>query len=562
ALSFSADSKRLIAHLAREEKLGLRYWDAATGRELPAPRHRYEMDPKPTPSPDGKLLAVGVKDERKEIRVRLVDAASGATRRELRPSLKGRVFGMRFSADGQLLLAAVETDNRDTIRLWDTTSGKSLPAPALDAIYVQDVIFSPDGRTIAVREEDTVHLCETATGKRLHRMNISYPFDDLRQTGYSGPKSLPARSFMAFSPDSKRLAVAPSANLIRLWDVATGKEIRPVPEGHERSVEAIAFAPDGKRLASSSSDGTVRLWQVSTSRQLRVLPLTTKGPVPSLTDDCGSQRIAFSPDSRTIAAVGTLNTVQLWAVDTGAPRLQFFIPNGGIRDLLFSPDGKRLLTAGQGRVLSWNPRTGKAIRARGASMPADAKPTDKGYTASKLILSPDGRLLAAVGERTIPHDDNLEQIHELRLWERATGKLRWRIPNDNDERRAAERQQRLTRYRPRIMRRDIPLAAFAPDGKTLAWNEGDAIELVDVVRGIPLRRFGSSSNEVVAIAISPTDELLALAYLDGTIRFVDPATGALRGLLDVPDDWLECIAFSPDGRTLATGGSDTTILLW
>src|SRR5262249_35015337 len=170
------------------------------------------------------------------------------------------------------------------------------------------------------------------------------------------------------------------------------------------------------------------LWQVSAGRQLHVLSVATEGPIPSTTDDAGSQQIAFSPDDRTIAAVSKLNAVQQWAVDTGETRLQFFIPDGGIRDLLFSPDGKRLLTAGHGRVLSWNARTGKAIHALGASLPAGAKPTDEGHTVSKLILSPDGRLLAAVGERTITHDDKIEQVHELRLWERPTGKLRWCIP--------------------------------------------------------------------------------------------------------------------------------------
>lgn len=472
--------------------------------------------------------------------------------------MTGRLFGMRFSSDGHLLLAALATQKGDSIRLWDLTSGKELPPPHFDTLFAEDVVFSADGRMIAILEEDAIHLCETTTGKHLCGMKTSYPFDEMRQTGYSREKHLPERSAVAFSPDGKRLAVASKwASLVRLWEVPTGKEIRPIQEGHERTVSALAYATDGKMVASLSSDGILRLWEVSTGRQLQMLPLATAGPLPNLIRDCASPCLAFSPDGRTIASVNKLNVVQLWAVDTGKARLQFEVPNGGLSDLLFSPDGKRMLMASHGRVFSWNPRTGKAM---GALMPAAAEQGDED-TSWKRALSPDGRLLADLGERTIGHGTAAKTIHELRLWERATGKRRWRIPNKEDARRMANRYRWFSHYSHRIER--IPhRVAFASDGKTLVWNDGETLTLVDAVRGVPLLQFGSRLDSLSKLAFSPRDDLLAIAHPAGTVRFVDPATGTLRGLLDVPDETLECIAFSPDGRTLATGGSDSSILLW
>lgn len=561
SVSFNADGKTLTARffLTEHQEFAFRRWDAASGRELPATSHHHHSDHKPILSPDGLLLAISDKNNRKETSIRLVDVASGKTRRELAPPMTGRLFGMRFSSDGRKLLTVAQTPKGDSIRLWDVASGKALPPPQLDTITAEDVIFSPDGRMIATLEEDAIHLCETASGKHLFRMSLSYPFDEMRQTAYSPEKYLPERSSVAFSLDGKRLAVAPKgAALVQLWEVPSGKEIRSIPEGHDRAVSALAFAPDGKTVASLSSDGTLRLWEASTGRQFHLLPLAPTGPFTDLLSDCALPCMAFSPDGQTIASVNKLNIVQLWAVDTGKARLRFAVPKGGISDLLFSPDGKRLLMASQGRVLSWNARTGKAM---GASMPAEVQRAGEEDTRLKLALSPDGRLLAALGERGIKHDRDYVQIHELRLWERATGKLRWRIPNEEDGRRFAKRDRWFSHYSHRFVRGTLQVA-FASDGKTLIWNDGEALTLVDVVRGVSVRQFGSRLDMMSELAFSPRDDFLAIAHPAGVVRFVDPATGTLRGILDVPGKSLECIAFSPDGRTLATAGSDTTILLW
>ena len=132
-----------------------------------------------------------------------------------------------------------------------------------------------------------MRLWELASGKETCQ---------LQPERFAGPLS----SFH-FSPDGKTLAAAASDNSVRLFDVASGKEIRQF-QGHEKPAKSLAFSPDGKILASASSDTTVRLWDTAGGKEIRKLEVG-QGNVLS---------VAFSPDGRTFASAGANRTVLVW----------------------------------------------------------------------------------------------------------------------------------------------------------------------------------------------------------------------------------------------------------
>ena len=148
--------------------------------------------------------------------------------------------------------------------------------------------FSPDGARLASGSwDETVRLWDVATGEEIRQLKDS--------TNWA--------TSVAFSPDGTRLASGSLDDTARLWDVATGNEIRRF-EGHTDWVESVAFSPDGTRLASGSKDETVRLWDVATGDEVRRLEGHTYVVFS----------VAFSPDGTRLASGSGDKSVRLWRV--------------------------------------------------------------------------------------------------------------------------------------------------------------------------------------------------------------------------------------------------------
>jgi WD40 repeat protein len=562
-LSFSAGGK----YLAAEGKCGddptLRLWEAATGTVLAVPDEFASLDRLPTLSPDGQLLAALGPGGDGGTRLRLLNTVTWKVVRELPPRLAGKVFDVGFSPDGRTVAAIEEVNGAYQVHLWEVTDGQHVELPSLAEGTMGDLAFAPDGRTVAVQAEDAVRLYDVATGKQVRALDTSSPGSATyseNPVGTGPPRPFQKDPAIAFSPDGHLLAAPASDRVVRVWDVGTGEETCPIRAGHRRRIEALAVSPDGKTVASVSTDGTLRLWEAATGREVRVLPLAWPGdpppPRPWLRQCC----LAFAPDGRTVAVSSPFRLVQLWETATGKPGLQFPVPEGGVESLTFTQDGRKLITGGRGRVFSWDAATGKQLHCFAAPDEGGPETAGEGEEPLEVAVSPDGRLLAAAGERPgfreLPSSDG----YELRLWELATGELRRRLPRYLPPTRMF-RHERPHEEVNRTHPAGCPQVAFAPDGRTLAWNQGDAIELRDLADGRPLRRFGGPVDDIVAIAFSPAGGILAIADRQGALRLYDPAAGTILGTARAPSGFC-CLAFSPDGQALLSGCEDSTILVW
>jgi WD40 repeat protein len=111
---------------------------------------------------------------------------------------------------------------------------------------------------------------------------------------------------VAFAPDGKTLATASYDNTARIWDVATGNQLRTL-KGHALRVLAVAFSPGGKTLATVGWDwdSTARIWNAATGKQLRSLTGPAQEQVSGL---------AFAPDGKTFAATSSDNTLRIWVL--------------------------------------------------------------------------------------------------------------------------------------------------------------------------------------------------------------------------------------------------------
>jgi WD40 repeat protein/class 3 adenylate cyclase len=219
----------------------VRLWDRTTQRVATLPGHSWRVSP--VFSPDGMTLAVGGDDGL----VKLWDLAPPGGRPRERSTLRGHqypIVGLSFSPDGKLIASG----SNDMVRLWDVATSRTVATPDRGSRSLGDVVFSPDGRSLAYSTgPGGIRLWDLAT--RRERTTLKGHSDFVLD--------------LAFSPDGKTLASGSLDHTVKLWSIAAGQEVATL-RGHSQGVSNVAFSSDGDTLATAGSDGTVRFWRAAT----------------------------------------------------------------------------------------------------------------------------------------------------------------------------------------------------------------------------------------------------------------------------------------------------------
>jgi WD40 repeat protein/tRNA A-37 threonylcarbamoyl transferase component Bud32 len=487
----------------------------------------------------------------------------------------GDVTVLAWSADGRSVFSGsvVSVDFKTgkatpgSVVEWDAATGDRVRTFQPDTTVGAPIgAVSPDGKTAAVVDRKTgAALWGLATGREVGSL----------------PGNLTLVDRMAWSADGSTVVAGTRDGTLRAWDAATRQPRAPLGK-HKGGVLALSLSADGRLLAAAGGAsvidkvqfGEVRVWDMTTGKEVASFDVPAAA-VPS---------VALSRDGRLLAA-GLGKDIQLWDVPARTPLRVLRGHEIGVSALSFSPDGRALASGGMDRTARlWDVATGRLVSSL----------RDRTWRVSAIAFSPDGGTVAvgsdglgdapsvllwdvdrgavrltlerqyttasvgnmAVGDGgwVVVGAGGLTAPNNIKLWDAATGKVLAALPEPAME---------------------VRSAALSPDGKLLALGgeepAGDGtfhgfVQLIDVPTRAAGARLGGHDRAVVGLAFSPDGKLLASGDMVGSVKLWDVAAEKESVPLGRHDVTFRSLVFSLDGRTLITGaGSDhqrSEIKLW
>jgi len=459
------------------------------------------------------------------------------------------VLAVAYSPDGKWLSLV----GYNTVYLLDATTRKQVRSWAAPKDYVMNwIAFSPDSKSLVVTNGSGphFHLWDVATGNLIREFK-GFP------RGTQG---------LVFSPDGKHLAGiglderfgddkegnGRGGPAVRIWETATGKELKGFGDGADNPASCVAYSPDGELIAWGAHDGSVqvrkvsgaevftykdkevpslpvysiaispdskvlavgigaliKLFDIHTGKELKMIGEQQKRDIPSL---LVGMRLRYSPDGKTLGSLTSTNLVMIWDTSTGKLSQRYTVP-AQVHDMTYSRDGKTVATGGYDHTV------------RFYDLVNEKEEIEPGHYAgvSNVAISPDGKIVMTGNYR-----------EGVRVWDRATGKQ--------------------LRELPKIQ---VSNLAYGPAGAIILGIEEDRIHLYDPTTGKDKGTIGKRMLTPSWTAVSPDGTLLAVG--GDEIRVYELATGKEKVKLAGHE---KCVgmAFSADNKTLISAGEETPVM--
>jgi WD40 repeat protein len=432
-----------------------------------------------------------------------------------------RVTGLMFSADGKRL---VSSSKDGTVKIWNAATGEEVltyrghmdePVDGLNVLRVPNVVYSPDGKTVASSGGKVVHLWDAETGQRIALFDKTHTAS-VRALG--------------FTPDGKTLVTGGDDRKVVVWDVASAKVRFSYPDQSGR-IEALSVATKGRFISTVNGTG-----------QLTVYPLAPdmKEPKPSVmgltlpNNNEAALGIAFIGETaNVVTATGDGLTRLLTGPETTTGGLgntirAFTGHSGKVLALSVSADGTKFVTGGADRTLRiWETGTGKLLATHNPPSNPASLGREVGVTA--VAMSGDGKMCAS---------GTVEGL--IRLW-----------PVTVTD--AHRKDSTATDF--------IWSVAVSPDGKRTASAGADKlIRIVNTATGEAEKTLTGHTSAIPAIAFLTSDKLVS-ASGDRSVKLWDIATGKATDLVGHTSAVL-AVTTDLKGERIISGGVDKSVRVW
>ncbi len=517
-------------------------------------------------SPDGKIIAlpeIEFVNQKVSGSVTLFEIGTGKQIRRIETPTHG-ISAIAFSPDGKTLVYNTHT----ALHVTDVDTGKEIRQ--LKGFFGANLmIFAPDGQTLAVKGRDQlVRLFDPKTGNLLHTFGEP-PGLKGGAAGFFANQNGGLVTDVVYSADGKTLVIG-GQQMPRFFDAATAKELPLAGGGHRGAVSALMVAADGKTTFSRGAEGVLRVWNSDTGAEIRQIP-----------EPNGTSAVRFSPDGKFVALGNNDGSVRLLDVADGKLKRQFKAHQGTIATLAFSADGQRLATRGcyDGILRIFDVGKGAELK---QIVYQDIKAANGGAVFVQtvngqidrypLVFSPDGKTIAIFVATQQINVQGLPQPQAdsncLRFFDTTTGK-----------------EVRQIKMPPGC---SIDHLVYSPDGRLLISENFDkTVSLWEVASGQERSRFGEPIAALpqthmtgfvvingiarsgppkapvgVTIATSRDGSLIASPGANNTIKVFDASLGKEIASFRGHDGAIASLIFAADGKTLVSGGNDTTILVW